>query len=206
MVGLIKLEVNPRKMRRVANNLMPAVMQRMAQAHVAYMSDFKKSLIAERMSGRPGVHRRSGSLVKSLDVKHTVGQRVVRGFLFFGKKKRIPVVGAVLTTSSRYFNIHDRGGIVRGNPFLWIRMGRLKDAPFDPVNWRNTFTIPRSDGFLVFEKIGGSPQLIFAVKRKVRIPRRINSAQLFRRDRRRRRRFFAKRWKIALRTAKARIR
>lgn len=140
---------------------------------LAYAGRQYQSILTKlRLSGRPGLNRRTGTLARSL-VHVATGEALYVGF------------------GASYWKIHEFGGVIRGKPWLAIplppmktRAGvqRMSIQEAKSAHPKAFFRRAKSDPskLVLLNPVGdGSLQALFVLQKSVRIPARLEAGDTF---------------------------
>ena len=174
-------EVDIREIERLAREAPKALHRRWKEAFKDIGGALDNVITSQRLSGPPGLFRRTGALARSLGPAVVVGDT-------------LPALKMTLGTTSRYARIHEHGGvIVAKGKKLAIPLGAAKTAAGvsrgGPLTYGGKlFPIRSKTGnLLLVRRIGGrkakksghSFEPLFVLKDSVRIRPRLGFASTF---------------------------
>lgn len=171
--------VDTRQLRRALDRVPGALFRELKVEFRGILIDFQREHTRRFMSGRPGLHRRTGTLARS--------------FLFRVEGDRISNLQGVYFTNLVYAGIHEFGGVIRPRrrKFLTIPLPAAKTAAGvargGARDFPNTFVRRGPSGNLIIyqKRPKGPPEPLFLLKREVRIPPRLNLLAFWNSQRRR---------------------
>lgn len=172
MPGPLDVEVDDRSLRRAVAAYPTRTFRELRDEFRRILREFETEFKQRRLTGRPGLARRTGALVRSFEV-------VVTG-------TDVDDLRGTLGTDSKYAAIHEYGGRItptRGQ-YLAIplaaaltRAGVTRD---EPRSYSDAFFITsRSGTLLLVRRAGGGIEPLFAMKRSVTIPARMGLTDLW---------------------------
>lgn len=166
----VKITVDEKQLVRALATVPDALTRELRDALEKILRRFEREFVSTRLSGRPGLQRRSGNLARSW-------VREVRG-------RRLKDLQARFATRVKYAPIHEFGGIIRPvrAKFLAIPLSdsRVKGTADSPRDYPDGFFLRSKGGNLLFGVSEGDRFVpLFVLKREVRIPARMGLLDLW---------------------------
>lgn len=166
----IKVEVDAKQLQTALARVPDALQNELRQALEKILRRFEREFVSTRLSGRPGLNRKSGNLARSW-------VREVRG-------RKLADLQARFATRVKYAPIHEFGGIIRPVKarFLAIPLddARVRGIAASPRDFPDGFFMRSKGGKLLFGINQGETFVpLFVLKRSVKIPARMGLFDLW---------------------------